>query len=72
MNMISENSAYLTLHTNNRGKILDDWIVTKTIKGYLYVVSNASRATQDLAHSQSQLKKAKQQDLDVNIEVLDN
>ena len=46
--------------------------MTKTSEGYLYVVSNAGRATQDLAHLQSHLEKAKQQGLDVQIEVLDN
>jgi aminomethyltransferase len=69
---LPENSACLTLYTNDRGGILDDLIVTKTSEGYLYVVSNAGRATQDLAHLQSQLKKAKQQGLNVDIEVLEN
>ena len=36
------------------------------------MVSNAGRATQDLAHLQSQLEKAKRNGLDVEIEVLDN
>lgn len=69
---LPENSACLTLYTNDQGGILDDLIVTKTNKGYLYVVSNAGRATQDLAHLKTQLEKAKKQGLDVDIEVLDN
>jgi aminomethyltransferase len=69
---LPENSACLTLYTNDKGGILDDLIVTKTSEGYLYVVSNAGRAIQDLAHVQSQLVKAKQQGLHVDIEVLDN
>jgi aminomethyltransferase len=69
---LPENSACLTLYTNDQGGILDDLIVTKTNKGYLYVVSNAGRATQDLAHLKIQLEKAKKQGLDVDIEVLDN
>ncbi len=69
---LPENSACLTLYTNDQGGILDDLIVTKTSEGYLYVVSNAGRATQDLAHLQTQLAKAKREGLDVEIEVLDN
>jgi len=69
---LPENSACLTLYTNNQGGILDDLIVTKTSEGYLYVVSNAGRATQDLAHLQTQLAKAKREGLYVEIEVLDN
>jgi aminomethyltransferase len=69
---LPENSACLTLYTNDQGGILDDLIVTKTSDGYLYVVSNAGRAAQDLAHVQSQLEKAKKQGLNVEVEVLDN
>ena len=69
---LPENSASLTLYTNDHGGILDDLIVTKTSDGYLYVVSNAGRAAQDLAHLQTQLEKAKKQGLDVQLEVLDN
>ena len=68
---LPENSACLTLYTNDEGGILDDLIVTKTSENYLYVVSNAGRATQDLAHLSTQLDKAKRQGLDVDIEVLD-
>jgi aminomethyltransferase len=69
---LPENSACLTLYTNDHGGILDDLIVTKTSEGYLYVVSNAGRATEDLAHLKTQFEKAKKQGLDVKIEVLDN
>ncbi|CAF1112468.1 unnamed protein product [Rotaria sp. Silwood1] len=69
---LPENSACLTLYTNDHGGILDDLIVTKTSDGYLFVVSNAGRATQDLAHLHTQLEKAKRQGLDVDIEVLSN
>ena len=69
---LPENSASLTLYTNEHGGILDDLIVTKTSDGYLYVVSNAGRAAEDLAHLQTQLAKAKKQGLDVQLEVLDN
>ena len=61
----------LTLYTNDQGGILDDLIVTKTDQGYLFVVSNAGRATQDLAHLRTQLQKAKREGLDVDIDVLD-
>lgn len=69
---LPENAACLTLYTNDQGGILDDLIVTKTSEGYLYVVSNAGRAAQDLAHLQSQLEKTKREGLDVEMEVLDN
>lgn len=69
---LPENSSSLTLYTNDRGGILDDLIVTKTNEGYLYVVSNAGRATQDLAHVQAHFEKAKRDGLDVEIEILDN
>lgn len=69
---LPDNHASLTLYTNEQGGILDDLIVTKTDQGYLYVVSNAGRATQDLAHLQSHLEKAKRDGLDVHLEVLDN
>ena len=69
---LPENSACLTLYTNERGGILDDLIVTKTSEGYLYVVSNAGRATEDLAHLKTQLDKAQRQGLDVQIDVLDH
>lgn len=69
---LPENSACLTLYTNEQGGILDDLIVTKTSDGYLYVVSNAGRAQQDLAHLKTQLEKAKRDGLNVDIEVLDN
>lgn len=69
---LPENSACLTLYTNEQGGILDDLIVTKTSNGYLYVVSNAGRATEDLAHLQTQFEKAKRSGLDIEIEILDN
>lgn len=68
---LPENSACLTVYTNEQGGILDDLIVTKTDQGYLYVVSNAGRAAQDLAHVKTQLAKAKKDGLDVDVEVLD-
>ncbi|CAF4508803.1 unnamed protein product [Rotaria socialis] len=67
---LPENCASLTLYTSEKGGILDDLIVTKTNDGYLFVVSNAGRATEDLAHLHTQLAKAKRQGLDVDIEVL--
>ena len=68
---LPENSACLTLYTNEQGGILDDLIVTKTSEGYLYVVSNAGRAMQDLAHLQTNLQKAKRDGLDVDIDILE-
>jgi len=68
---LPENSACLTLYTNDQGGILDDLIVTKTDQDYLYVVSNAGRATQDLAHLHANLSKAQRNGLDVQLQVLD-
>ncbi|XP_066993333.1 aminomethyltransferase, mitochondrial [Anabrus simplex] len=45
---LPENTATLTVFTDPiTGGILDDLIVTKTTLGYLYVVSNASRRSED-------------------------
>lgn len=68
---LPENAASLTVYTNEQGGILDDLIVTKTDRDYLYVVSNAGRATQDLAHLRENLDKAQKDGLDVQLEVLD-
>jgi aminomethyltransferase len=68
---LPENSACLTLYTNEHGGILDDLMVTKTDQGYLYVVSNAGRAVQDLAHLNHHLAQAKRAGLDIDMNVLD-
>ncbi|CAF1041406.1 unnamed protein product, partial [Didymodactylos carnosus] len=61
------NSSCLTLYTNKAGGILDDLIITKA-SDYLFVVSNAGRAENDLRHLNEHLEKSK--DLNVDIEVL--
>lgn len=38
---LRDNSGTLSVFTNERGGIIDDFIVSKTSLGYLYVVSNA-------------------------------
>ena len=38
----------MTLFTNDSGGIIDDLIVTKTSKGFLYVVSNAGCRDKDI------------------------
>lgn len=44
---LKENSAVLTVFTNENGGILDDLIVTKVNDEFLYVVSNAAMKKQD-------------------------
>lgn len=47
---LAEDTGTLTLFTNKNGGIIDDLIVSKTSKGYLFVVSNAGCIDKDLAH----------------------
>ncbi|XP_014669541.1 PREDICTED: aminomethyltransferase, mitochondrial-like [Priapulus caudatus] len=47
---LKDNQGMLTLFTNDKGGIKDDLIVTNTVDGYLYVVSNAGCAEKDLKH----------------------
>lgn len=44
---LADNSASLTVFTNDNGGILDDLIVTKVNEEFLYVVSNAAMKNQD-------------------------
>ncbi|KTF85962.1 hypothetical protein cypCar_00033103 [Cyprinus carpio] len=50
---LKDNQGTLSLFTNTKGGIMDDLIVTKTDRGYLYVVSNAGCADKDSAHMQA-------------------
>ncbi|XP_075232871.1 aminomethyltransferase, mitochondrial isoform X2 [Lycorma delicatula] len=48
INGLAENGSALSLFIDNdTGGILDDFVVTKTSEGYLYLVSNASRRDHD-------------------------
>nr|CAG4638417.1 EOG090X057R [Cyclestheria hislopi] len=62
----------LSVLTNANGGIIDDFIVSKTSQGYLYMVSNAGCRDKDLAHVMSHATSAKQKGLDLEIETLDN
>ena len=47
---LNDNQGTLTVFTTEKGGIIDDLIVTKTDKDYLYVVSNAGCIEKDLPH----------------------
>jgi aminomethyltransferase len=69
---LKEDSGSLSLYTKENGGIIDDLIVTKTSKDYLYVVSNAGRIEQDLAHVNSKRESFKSKGKDVSIEIQEN
>lgn len=49
---LQDNQGTLTVFTTEKGGIIDDLIVTKTDKDYLYIVSNAGCIDKDLPHMQ--------------------
>lgn len=69
---LKPNSGTLTLYTNDNGGIIDDLIVTKISQDSLFVVSNAGRIDQDLAHVNSRCQEFKSKRKDVSIEVIQN
>ena len=69
---LKPNSGTLTLYTNDNGGIIDDLIVTKISQDSLFVVSNAGRIDQDLAHVNSRCQEFKSKGKDVSIEVIQN
>nr|CAG4648629.1 EOG090X057R [Polyphemus pediculus] len=68
---LKDDHGTLSVFTSETGGILDDFIVSKTSSGFLYVVSNAGCRDKDLALLNSNLQLAKQQGLDVDIEILE-
>ncbi|KAL4655391.1 aminomethyltransferase, mitochondrial isoform X1 [Arapaima gigas] len=68
---LKDNQGTLSLFSNEKGGIMDDLIVTKTDKGYLYVVSNAGCAEKDSAHMEAKMKEFKAAGYDVDLEFLD-
>ncbi|XP_066249110.1 aminomethyltransferase, mitochondrial [Euwallacea similis] len=71
---LKENSATLTVFTNEKGGILDDLIVTKINEEFLYVVSNAAMKDQDQGIMLSGLanyKKLHHLDSDIIIKFLE-
>ena len=68
---LKENHGTLSVLVNPSGGIIDDFIVSKTSLGFLYVVSNAGCRDKDLALLNSNLALAKKKGMDVDLEVLD-
>ncbi|CAL4119753.1 unnamed protein product [Meganyctiphanes norvegica] len=69
---LAPNTGTLSLYTNPTGGIIDDLIVNKTDDGYLYVVSNAGRIKEDLAHMQKNLAEFKSAGHDVELELIED
>lgn len=65
------NHGTLSVFTTETGGIIDDFIVSKTSQGHLYVVSNAGCRDKDLALIKSKLTLAQKNGLDVDIEILE-
>lgn len=68
---LKDDHGTLSVFVNPTGGIIDDFIVSKTSLGFLYVVSNAGCRDKDLALLNSNLALAKQKGLDVDLEVLE-
>lgn len=68
---LKTNHGTLSVFTTETGGIIDDFIVSKTDLGHLYVVSNAGCRDKDLSLMNSNLAIAKTEGLDVDIEILE-
>ncbi|KAF1592473.1 UNVERIFIED_CONTAM: Aminomethyltransferase, mitochondrial, partial [Eudyptes robustus] len=62
----------LSVFTNGNGGIQDDLVVSKTDKGYLYVVSNAGCIDKDVAHMKKHESEWKAKGKDVQVKVLND
>jgi len=69
---LKQDSGTLSLYTKDNGGIIDDLIITKTSKDYLYVVSNAGRIKEDLAHVTQKSESFKSKGKDISIEILED
>lgn len=69
---LAPNTGTLSLYTTPTGGIIDDLIVNKTDDNYLYVVSNAGRIKEDLAHMQENLAEFKAAGHDVELELIED
>uniref|UniRef100_A0A0N4Z0L9 Aminomethyltransferase n=1 Tax=Parastrongyloides trichosuri TaxID=131310 RepID=A0A0N4Z0L9_PARTI len=69
---MKDNSGALSVFTNDKGGIEDDLIVSKTNKGYLYMVTNAGCIHKDLPYLLNNAEKWRKEGKDVEIEVLEN
>ena len=69
---LQANQSALTLFTNDKGGIIDDLIVTKTDKDYLYVVSNAGCIDKDKRLMESKLAEFKKKGKDVHLTYLND
>lgn len=63
-----DNTGGLSLLMNDNGGIIDDLIISKTDKGYLYIVSNAGCADKDQAHINERLVEFKAAGHDVTFQ----
>lgn len=66
---LQDNQGTLTVFTTEKGGIIDDLIVTKTDKDYLYIVSNAGCIDKDLPHMQDRAAEMRKDGKDVVVEV---
>nr|CAG4643919.1 EOG090X057R [Lepidurus arcticus] len=69
---LSDNQGTLSVFTNEKGGIIDDFIVNKTTNGFLYIVSNAGCREKDLILLNQTVKDAKSNGQDVELEILEN
>eukprot|EP00095_Tigriopus_kingsejongensis_P000803 maker-scaffold629_size122686-snap-gene-0.26 protein:Tk00803 transcript:maker-scaffold629_size122686-snap-gene-0.26-mRNA-1 annotation:"PREDICTED: aminomethyltransferase " len=68
---LQENQGSLSVFTNDQGGILDDLIITKTDRDYLYLVTNAGCRHTDIPLLKSRESEMKTKGLDVSLEFLD-
>jgi aminomethyltransferase len=69
---MKENTGALSVFTNGKGGIRDDLILSKTDKGFVYMVTNAGCIDKDLPYLQENAQKWRSNGKDVNIKVLEN
>lgn len=69
---LQTNQSTLSLFTNDKGGIVDDLIITKTDKDYLYLVSNAGCIEKDKKLMENKLSEFKNQGKDVTLTYLND
>jgi aminomethyltransferase len=68
---MQENTGALSVFTNENGGIRDDLILSKTDKGYVYMVTNAGCIEKDLPYLQENAQKWRSKGKDVEVKVLE-
>ncbi|XP_064483631.1 aminomethyltransferase, mitochondrial-like [Ornithodoros turicata] len=68
---LAENTGSLSVYTTQSGGIIDDLIVSKA-SDHLYIVSNAGRIEQDVAHVKSKLSEFQKKGGKAELELLPN